>query len=473
MELLRVVRITAAGLLGVLLAGCVHYRAQPIEAQATFEAFEARRLDAPEIRDFMESQAGIDRWPPPAWNLRSLSLAALFYSPDLDVARARWGVTQAGTVTAGARPNPSLTPSLGYNSTSRVITPWIPEVVLSLPIETAGKRGIRISRARELSEAARLEVLSTGWAVRDSVRRAYVRVYRTTRMATLLDRLYELQLQNLEMLEAQLEFGEISANELTQARIAAARTQLSLLQATGEKARERVRLAEAIGVPAAALDGIELSFADLEHLTTVLPTKEARLRAVTHRADILSSLSEYQASQAALRLEVARQYPDLDIGAGYQLDQTDSKWTLGINLVLPVFNRNTGPIAEAEASRNEAAARFLALQARVLAEVDGAAAAYRAAVETVEATDEMLAKLEQREATVSTTYKLGEISKLDLVNSEIEIAAGRVARLEALASAQLAAADLEHALQATLEPEAWVLVPPVRAGNEVESDDES
>ncbi len=460
-------------LLGVLSSRCVHYQARPIAPETTFEDFEARRLDAPDIRNFLESQVDIDRWPPPAWDLRSLTLAALFYSPDMDVARARWGVTRAGTITAGARPNPSLTPSLGYNSTSTLIRPWIPEVILSLPVETAGKRGIRISRARELSEAARLDILSTAWTVRDRVRRAYVNVYRTTEMARLLGRLHELQLQNLEVLEAQLEFGEISANELTQARIAAGRTRLAAVEAAGGLAGAKVRLAETIGVPATALDGVEISFAELEHLTAVPPTTEARLRAVTHRADILSSLSEYQASQAALQLEIARQYPDIDIGAGYQLDQIDSKWTLGINLVLPVFNRNAGPIAEAEASRSEAAARFLALQARVLAEVDWAAAAYRAAVEAVEVTDEMVAKLEQRDETARATYSLGEISKLELLNSEIEMAAGRVAMLEALASAQLAAADLENALQQPLEPEAWVLVSPPRAGNEVESDDEN
>ena len=123
-------------------------------------------------------------------------------------------------------------------------------------------------------------------------------------------------------------------------------------------------------MPTTALVGLELGFGDLARVITDPPDDDMRRQAVTHRADILSALMEYESAQSALQLEIAKQYPDLDIGAGYQLDQTDSKWTLGINLTLPVLNRNAGPIAEAEAARTEAAARFLALQSGVLAEVD-------------------------------------------------------------------------------------------------------
>ena len=456
----------------MVAVGCVHFQPRPITAEATIDDFEARRLDAADIQRFLEDQVGVDSWPPPTWDLESLTLAALYYSPDLDVARARWGVTQAGTITAGMRPNPSLNTSVGYNSSSVLIRPWIPEVVLGLPIETAGKRGIRISEAQTLSEAARLDVLYAAWVVRNRLRRAYVDLYRAQEMASVLLHLHDLQLQSLGVLEAQLAVGAISANELTLTRIATGRTRLAALEAARERELARVELAAALGLPTAALDGIEVSFDELEHLGTDVPTDELRRQAVIHRADILSALAEYESTQAALQLEIAKQYPDLDIGAGYQLDQTDNKWTLGLNLTLPMFNRNRGPIAEAEASRAEAAARFLALQSRVLAEVDGAVASYRSALETVATTNEMLAKLEQREASAETAYRLGATSKLELLSAEIEIAVGRIARLEALVSAQRATGDLENALQKPLDTTEWVLMTPARAEGEAEARNE-
>jgi outer membrane protein TolC len=344
--------------------------------------------------------------------------------------------------------------------------------VLGLPIETAGKRGIRISEARSLSEAARLDVLAAAWAVRSRLRQAYIDLFRAESLETLLQELNDLQARSLVVLEAQLDAGLISANELTQARIETGRTRLAALEAARERDRARVALAAAVGVPSTAIDGIALTFDDLGNPATDLPTDEIRRRAVVHRADILSALAVYEATQAALQLEIARQYPDIDIGAGYQLDQVDSKWTLGIALTLPMFNRNQGPIAEAEAAREEAAAKFLALQSRVLAEVDGAVASYRGALETAAAIDEMLTGLEEREAAARTAYRLGATSKLELLSAEIEIAAGRVARIEALASAQRAAGELENAIRSPLDGGDWVLATPARSAGEMESTNE-
>jgi cobalt-zinc-cadmium efflux system outer membrane protein len=462
----RVARAAAGALVVVACATCVHYQERPIDPDGTLDGFDARRLDGRDIAEFLRGEAGIDGWPPTVWDLRSLTLAALYFSPDMDVARARWGVTRAGIVSAGARPNPPVGGSLGYNSTSQIIRPWIPEVVLGLPVETAGKRGIRIEQARAASEAACLDVLHTAWLVRSRVRGAYVDSWSARERESLLGRLHELQLESLEVLEAQLAAGAVSANELTQARIAAGRTRLAALEAASEREQARLRLAEAIAVPSTALAAVDISFDGLDRPAVDPPTDEMRREAATHRADILGALMEYEASQAVLQLEIAKQFPDLDIGAGYQLDQTDSKWTLGINLVLPLFDRNAGPIAEAEAARTEAAARFQAIQARALAEVDEAAMAYRSAVEAVAVIDAMLAGIQEREAAARQAYRLGATSRLEMLSSEVELAAGRLARLEGLAAAQRAAGDLEDALQRPLDEEAWLLETPTRGSNE-------
>ncbi|MGZ5454567.1 MAG: hypothetical protein ACXW2R_10375 [Candidatus Aminicenantales bacterium] len=144
---------------------CVRYQARPIVPGRALDDLEARRLDSPELGRFLIANKEVEAWPPAAWDLKSLTLAALYYHPDMDIARARWGVARGGRITAGERPNPTLSPSVGYNTTSPTseVTPWIPEVALELTIETAGKRGIRIAEARHLADAARWQILSTAW----------------------------------------------------------------------------------------------------------------------------------------------------------------------------------------------------------------------------------------------------------------------------------------------------------------------
>src|SRR5205085_2292763 len=90
------------------------------------------------------------------------------------------------------------------------------------------------------------------------------------------------------------------------------------------------------------------------------------------RPDILASLAEYAASQSALQLEIAKQYPDIHLSPGYEFDQGDNKWSLGVGITLPIFNRNQGAIREAIAKRSEAAANFATLQAHAINETERA-----------------------------------------------------------------------------------------------------
>ena len=122
-------------------------------------------------------------------------------------------------------------------------------------------------------------------------------------------------------------------------------------EARRQSAEALAQLADAVGLPASAMEVTTLSFDELNEARAELTTAEARRQAAVNRVDILAALAEYAASQAVLQLEIAKQYPDLHIAPGYQLDQTDNKWTLGATLTLPVLNQNRGAIAEASAHR--------------------------------------------------------------------------------------------------------------------------
>jgi outer membrane protein, heavy metal efflux system len=453
-----------AGLVIALSFGCVRYVAKPVSPDATLDAYEGRRLDDPGLKRFLLDKAGMDRWPPSMWNLHDLTLVALYFNPRLDVARARWSAARAGVSTASARLNPALALSMGYNSTSVGISPWIPEALLSVPIQTAGKRRIRTAEALHLAETARLDVLSTAWQVRRSVREAFLAVSTARQRVALRAEESRLLDETVHMLTAQLDAGEISANEVTQARIALDAAHLAALEAQQQQAQARVRLADALGVPVTALADVDLSFAALDSVEAPIPTAEARRRALTSRTDVLAALSLYEAAQTDLRLEIAKQYPDVELGAGYQLDQTDNKWTLSVSLPLPILNRNKGPIAEADARRSEAAALFVALQANVLGRIDSALAACRAAEKRSTAANALVADLDRRAAAAEAANRVGETSRLELLGVERELTVSRQARLDAVAAVDEAEGSLEDAMQSPLDVREWVLETPRRVG---------
>jgi outer membrane protein, heavy metal efflux system len=304
--------------------------------------------------------------------------------------------------------------------------------------------------------------------VRGRLRRAFLDLFAARESESLLSTQQAIEAESLRILEAQLAVGEASAYDVPQARIALDQSRLGALEAAEQNAKARVQLAAALGLTPEALDGVVFRFGDLLDPKVDIPAREVRRRALLNRTDIKAGLAEYQASQSALQVEIAKQYPDINIGPGYQLDQSDVKWTLGLNLLLSLFNRNRGPIAEAEARRSEAAASFQALQAGVIGEVEAAVSACRLAADRAATANAMLAGLEKLEATAKERYQLGEISKLELLGLQQELVTSRLSRLDALVKAQQAIADLEAAMQAPLDLERLVLASPMRASGQAQ-----
>jgi outer membrane protein, heavy metal efflux system len=441
--------LTGLGALG--LGGCVRFHDQPLVAEKSGADFSARTLSDVGLKTYLEANRVTGDWPRVTWDFNALTLAAFYYQPSLDVARAQWGVATAGKTTAAERPNPTLSVVPGYNTTTAIPSPWLVTPSLDIPIETVGKRGYRIAQAQQLSEVARLNIASVAWQVRSAVRRSLVNLDAAQTLEALLQEQQKIQTENLRLLEQQLQAGAISAFELSQARVAADSTRLALHDAERQSAEARVQLAQAIGVPTAAIEGVEISFDSLRTMPAEVAPAASRRQALLNRADVLGALAEYAASQAALQLEIAKQYPDIHLSPGYEYDQGDNKWSLGLSVTLPVLNHNQGAIAEAQARRTEAAAKFNALQAGVLAEIDLAVAGYRAALQKQADADVMLANLQSQEKSARARLDAGDISKSELAALQLQFSAGALAQQEALTQARQAKGQLEDALQSPAE----------------------
>lgn len=431
------------------MTGCAHYERQPLDASQSAAALEARSLATPGLRAFVETNLGpVTVWPMPAWNFDQLTLAALYWHPSLDVARAEWASTRASETTAAARPNPTISagPEYNFNAASGV-TPWIGNLNLDWPIETAGKRGKRIAHAQSLSAAARLRIGVTAWQVRSQLRAALLEFSAAQNREQLLVAQAAVQEKIVERFESRIRAGAATRLEASPARIALAKARVEAGAAQSAAAEARARVAEAIGIPTAALAGVQLGFPLQLPATTDITSTEARRAALLGRADVLAALADYAAAEATLQLEVAKQYPDVHVGTGYQYDQGENKWNIGISSEIPLLNRNQGPIAEALARRTEFAARFTAVQAKAIAEIDRALAAWNAAQEQLASLAPLDTALRQQAESVRTQAKAGAAEPLDVLSAEAELAANDLARFDSHLRAVQALGQLEDALQ--------------------------
>jgi cobalt-zinc-cadmium efflux system outer membrane protein len=448
-------KFTLASAVGLLVfTGCVHFRPQPLSAEQSAAGFLSGSLTNRSLRIFLETNGMTGEWPRQAWSLRALTLVAFYYHPDLALARAQWETACAAQITAGERPNPSVTVTPGYDS--QILgapSPWIVPLSFDLPIETAGKRHYRIEQERHLEEAGYWKWIGTIWQVRSGLRTGLLNLEAADRSRSLLDAQEMAQSNIVRLLEGQISAGAASGFEQTQARVALDTTRLAREDAQRQYVQARAQLASALGLPVAALAGARFSTEDLEMLPVELTAPEVRREALLGRADVRGALAEYAASQSALQLAIAGQYPDVHLGPGYAWNSGnagDNQWQLGLTVTLPVLNHNQGAIAEAKAKRREAAATFVSGQARAIGQIDGALAGYQAALQQWRAAATLLAGLDERLQSVRSMEQAGEIDPLALANAQVELSAGALSRLDALVKAQQALAQLEDAVQSPL-----------------------
>jgi outer membrane protein, heavy metal efflux system len=119
--------------------------------------------------------------------------------------------------------------------------------------------------------------------------------------------------------------------------------------------------------------------------------------------------------------------------------------------VLPIFNQNQGPIAQAEARRKEIAAQFVAMQAGIVAQSRTALVSYRGALAALDAAhsvaDFQLKRLDQARRAAAA----GEVDSVTLIQTRLEDLAAQQSFLASLANVQTALGILEDSIQRPLD----------------------
>ncbi|BCU79237.1 hypothetical protein llg_39520 [Luteolibacter sp. LG18] len=384
-----------------------------------------------------------------SWNLKNLTAVGRRLNPEVAVARAQLESAKAAIATAAERPNPGVTLSPQFTAPFK----WMLGtygIDFDIPIETAGKRRTRIDLAREQAASAGFHVAEVSWQMRGKLRKALLELSVAGRREAMTQRAIDSQAQVIEMMNQRVAAGEASRPDFVQSRLLLTQLKMQQADAVRQKGEAQAAVAEAVGLSARAMDGAVWSLSEFEKVPEVGDIEAARHQALQHRSDVLAALADYAASEAALRGEVAKQYPDIHLGPGYQWDAGTHKWSLGSTFNLPVFNQNQGSIGEAEAKRWEAAVKFTAVQAAASAEVDKALASWRGARAKYSTAGELVASQEKQVQSAEALAQGGETDRLAVASASLEQATTDLARLDAQAELQAALGSLEDALQTPL-----------------------
>ncbi|MBX3276387.1 MAG: TolC family protein [Acidobacteria bacterium] len=371
--------------------------------------------------------------------------------PMIISARQRVAALEGERLEAGLRPNPQLTisgenfplepPQNGF-SFNRTLD-WF--ATYTHTFETAGKRGLRVAAADRSIEAAIAEAESVErrvvFEVKASYRRAAIAQARTALLRTSLDQLGQLVMLN----EARVREGYTAEGELIKTRLEAQRFEMQLRRATLDAERAKVQLLQAAGAISFTLRDTDFELDERIDYEPVSLNPQTLEEAALRQPLVRRAASRVEAAHALVLLERARARPDITFTAGYKRNSVDNAMFGAMTVPLPIYSRNRGSIARAEADEAAAEAELRFVRSSVLAELAMARLSfetYRQQIESMRA-----GFLRDADATQQITlaaYREGAVDLLVLLDAQRSRGQAQELWLQALEDYQIAVHELER-----------------------------
>lgn len=310
---------------------------------------------------------------PPELTLRDAVAQALATHPLLAAGAERISAAEGLRAQAGLRPNPRIylqTENLrahgtpGFNFAEQADT----YAYFAQPFETAGKRDRRVEAAAASVRRAELERELLTRQIASRVKMAYWNAVVAQRSQDLLRENLDTFRQIVAYHEIRVKAGAMAEADLLRVRLEADRLTIGANSAALEAERARIQLFREMGQ--AQFPEVRLA-EPLEEVSAQPPMADPE-RAMETRTELKLARAAVEQALATVRLQKAAATPDIEAIVGYKRTQGFNTMLGGVQLNLPVRDRNQGNIAAAEREVKAAEANLAATEALVRAEVTGA-----------------------------------------------------------------------------------------------------
>lgn len=358
-------------------------------------------------------------------------------STDEDVRSASGALVQAH-----ALPNPAVF----LYTLGRRISPFdspVPNqygVTWTIPI--GGKRAAGISAARAALDAATATRAGSRHQLAFDVESAYIAVLLDQSQLDFARQDQAALHQAVDINEIRSKDGKIAYNDVLKLRIQARGTDDTVRQDELQLANDRADLARLVGAdqlaPQFQLAGTLAPPAAPAHLTP-----DALLaQALANRADY-RALEASERSAASSVTQARRQpIPDLGVLADYDhVPGTSGEYDLELSATIPLFDRNSGNVTQAEAARRKAHFAIESMRQQLRADAEKAVRALETSQARLAVYDkELLQEAEESLEISRHAYEQGHGSLLDYLDAESSYRDVESGYRQAVADAMLAAA---------------------------------
>ena len=375
----------------------------------------------------LASNSSAQQTAPPAGIPTQLTLdvaTEILLARNPAILRERQSVVIARAGVAGARllPNPAFDlASESYPLFQANPGPFFQndEIVIRIgqTLETAGKRAKRTQVAEQDVAVAQSILQDTMRQVKLELRTRYFRVVFAKAENELAREVLAQFDEIIQLNEARFQRGEVSGLDLARIQTERLRFFNDQVSADVELQNSKTALLELLGATDVGAP-IEL----MESLTfhpSSFSLEELEQEALGARADLRARTEQVVREQRDLTLEKANSVPDITPFLGYKRNFRDNTVAFGLNVSLPIFNRNQGGIARATARIEHA--RFERQQAELAVRSQ-----VRQAYQVVQGEERRVRELEstyvpksrQARDIAQAAYRLGSLNLIGFLDAE-------------------------------------------------------
>ena len=355
-------------------------------------------------------------------------------NPRFREATLRASAARSGIEAVAQVPNPRLevTAGEGWSADGTIRkTEWA--LGITVPLEWLGTRGPRMDAARAAAREAEEESALVRQEVLLRLRRLFVLVAHDERLAESLAASSRQADDLARLVRLRVERGEARPPELPRVEVEAERARLALAQARTRAMVHRDQLSLWIGRP------VEHVAIDMTQPPEPPALADVRERASSDHPRVRAARDRVAAAAAEVRAERNQRIPAVSL-TGYALGEVDRNAVGGgLGVEFPVWNWNSGKIAQAEAIQAAEEARLLVAtyEARA-ALVESWAMCTQGRLASRRLRDEVVPRAELAASRMERSYQLGESPLFETLDS-------RRALLEV--RRELMAAELEQQLE--------------------------
>lgn len=293
-------------------------------------------------------------------------IVAEYLNPEIRTFRAERGIAEGELITVRLLSNPELqlnllniqhfTTSLATAGVNGGLS-WVPP--------RPGERAARIQRAQARVEEVRAEISEREWSLAAETRKAYYAVWVLQERRVLAEAALRLQTRTLEFYEEKSKLGDTSRLEVNLARLAYGDSYRELQAIIAESERAGQDLNRILGLPPLYPTKLKTAGQSRTYRNLDLDLPSLEIAMLDHRPDLLAARQVYEQAEQTVRIARFQRWPWFRLGPALEREEgenggTINKIGLGFSVDLPIFNRNQGEIAKAEAERNRARDAFVA-----------------------------------------------------------------------------------------------------------------